>query len=141
VGFRARGLSETKQRAVRKLDYSAFSSRLCLFRLRLCFRETNHTRTKSRRPRRLQETKSLLVCACVGVMPLGMVFSGFVIGIFTSFWWTLQPGNIRSDPIRQNKSCSPVQRGLPYEKVGDASGPVSRDRRNSSLNTEMRVFS
>lgn len=129
MGFCARGPSETEQRAARKLDYSALSSRLCLLRQTFFLRETNHTSTK---PPRL-----LLVCVSVGLTPLLGMRGIFRVRYwkFTSLCrWTLQPGNIRSDPIRQNKSCSPVPRGcggggggrLPNGKVGDASSPDSK---------------
>lgn len=77
-------------------------------------------------------TRLLLVCVSVGLTPLLGMRGIFRVRYwkFTSLCrWTLQPGNIRSDPIRQNKSCSPVPRGcggrLPNGKVGDASSPDS----------------
>lgn len=82
-------------------------------------------------------TRLLLVCVSVGLTPLLGMRGIFRVRYwkFTSLCrWTLQPGNIRSDPIRQNKSCSPVPRGcgggrggrLPNGKVGDASSPDSK---------------
>lgn len=144
MGFCARGPSEIEQRAARKLDYSALSSRLCLLRQTFFLRETNHTSTK---PPRL-----LLVCVSVGLTPLLGMRGIFRVRYwkFTSLCrWTLQPGNIRSDPIRQNKSCSPVPRelggggGSQMERSGM---PVVRTRnwirrtRNSSLKTELKAF-
>lgn len=82
-------------------------------------------------------TRLLLVCVSVRLTPLLGMRGIFRVRYwkFTSLCrWTLQPGNIRSDPIRQNKSCSPVPRGcggggggrLPNGKVGDASSPDSK---------------
>lgn len=101
-------------------------------------------------------TRLLLVCVSVGLTPLLGMRGIFRVRYwkFTSLCrWTLQPGNIRSDPIRQNKSCSPVPRGC----VGGGGGaggsqmersgmPVVRTRnwirrtRNSSLKTELKAF-
>ena len=131
MGFRARGRSETEQRAARKLEYSAFSSRFCLFRI-MPSGQTKHTCTEhgnpgTPAPRQHGNPATRQPGTPATRQP---VQGASALGHYNQV--TLQV------PQHTNQVLfpSPVAE-TPKRKVGDASSPDSRVWRISSLKPEL----